>query len=148
MASINKKSATYQLLDRYGKSLISEMQTRLRTAGKIASGTLYNSLKYTIEINSDGGLLLSIEGAPYLDYVDKGRKPGKMPPVDQIKKWCKIKSIPEEAAWPIAINIGKYGIAPTNFFTISIKRRQKQFEKQLAEALAQDAEVDLIKGKN
>ena len=134
----------YKTLQKYGQQVLAEMKTRLISAGKVASGTLLKSLNYYITETKDE-YELGFEGESYLDYVDKGRPPGKMPPVDVIKKWCKIKGLPEEAAWPIAVNIGKFGIKPTNFFTISVTRRAKQLDKLLEQAALKDAEILLQK---
>lgn len=139
----------FKVLQTYGQQVLNEMKTRLVSAGKVASGTLLNSLKYYIESveneNLENDYELFFEGASYLDFVDKGRKPGKMPPVDEIKKWCQIKGLPEAAAWPIAINIAEFGIKPTNFYTLSVTRRVKQLEKLLEQAALKDAEILLQK---
>lgn len=135
-------SEVYKVLKTYGEQVIKEMKSRLVSAGKVASGTLLNSLVFAIETETNGDLSLSVgatgKADDYLYYVDKGRKPGKMPPIEPIKKWCKLKGIPEEIAFPIAKNIGKFGIAPTNFFTISVTRRAKQLDKMLEAAIVID----------
>jgi len=53
----------------------------------------------------------------YSVFVDKGRKPGKMPPVNVIAKWANRKGIPNpnKAAWAIAKSIAKRGIEPRPF---------------------------------
>lgn len=40
-----------------------------------------------------------------------GRKPGKMPLVDEIEKWAKARGLPDGIEWGIAINISKFGTA-------------------------------------
>lgn len=146
--AIDIKSEVYKVLKKYGEQVLNEMKNRLINAGKVASGTLLNSLAFVIESEKNGQLTLSVgatgKADDYLYYVDKGRKPGKMPPIAPIQQWCKVKGIPEEAAWPIAKNIGKFGIKPTNFFTISITRRAKQLDKMLEEAILKDAQIALF----
>lgn len=127
-----------KVLETYGKQVLAEMKNRLINADKVASGTLLNSLEYKVEKEGKTDVL-NIYGESYLDYVDKGRPPGKMPPVQAIRAWCKIRGIPEKAAYPIAVNIGKFGVKPSNFFTISVTRRAKQLDKLLEAAAAQDA---------
>jgi len=138
-----------KVLDTYGKQVVAEMKTRLIGAGKVASGALLNALGYEVEQNSADQTVLSITIDPpaneYSYYVDKGRKPGKMPPVENIQKWCKLKGIPEGAAFAIAKNIGKFGIPPTNFYTISVTRRAKQLEKLLEVAIVKDLEIAVRK---
>lgn len=137
-----------KVLETYGKQVVAEMKTRLIGAGKVASGALLKALGYEVEQNSASQTVLSITidtpANEYAYYVDKGRKPGKMPPVDNIKKWCKLKGIPEGAAWAIAKNIGKFGIPPTNFYTISVTRRAKQLDKLLEVAILKDTELAVM----
>lgn len=135
---MDKKSEVYKVLNTYGTQVINEMKTRLVNLGKVATGSLLKSLKYNIEDTEDG-LTLFILANDYVDYVDKGRPAGKMPPIDNIKQWCKVKGIDEGAAWPIAKNISKFGIPPTNFYTISVTRRAKQLDKLLKDAAQKDA---------
>lgn len=63
-----------------------------------------------------------------------------MPPLDNIRQWCRVRNIPEVAAYPIALKIAREGIRPTNFMSTTINRRQKQYETGLEKALAKDAE--------
>lgn len=92
----------------------------------------------TYTVNDDLTLSFSLES--YAPYVDKGRRPGKMPPLDNIRQWCRVRNIPEVAAYPIALKIAREGIRPTNFMSTTINRRQKQYETGLEKALAKDAE--------
>lgn len=129
-----------KVLTEYGGQVVEEMKTRLRGLSKVASGELINSLEFVVEVKN-GQVVLSILGASYLDYVDKGRRPGKMPPIAPIKEWCKVKGIPESAAFPIAKNIGKFGVPPTNFFTISVTRRAKSLQKKIEEAIGKEVVI-------
>lgn len=119
------------VINKYGKEVIAEMVTRLKTQNKFASGRLINSLNYEVK-EVVGQLTIRFSMIDYGVFVDKGRKPGKQPPIQAIKDWVKLKGIPQKAAYPIAKSIGKFGIAPTNFWSISTRRRQSSFEKQLA----------------
>lgn len=132
-----------ELLNKYGEELTAEMRTRLQGHDKVASGTLLNSIGYEVKETAPGVSELAIFMADYGIYVDKGRKPGKMPPVSKIREWCKVKGIPEKAAFPIARNIGRFGIAPTNFFTIPITRRAAQFQEKIAKLTAEFAAQDI-----
>lgn len=70
-----------------------------------------------------------ITAPEYLLFIDQGRRPGKMPPIQAIKNWTKLKGISPEAAFPIAVNIMKFGIKPTNV----IQKAVRQFNKELPE---------------
>lgn len=140
---------TRKYLTEYGKSVIDEMKTRLTNAGKEATGNLHKSLKFRTQETEDE-FLISFYMADYGVYVDKGVKPqpqyltgkgtGKSKFIAALKKWCKVKGIPQNAAFPIRRNIWKFGIKPTNFFTIPTVRRQKQFEEMIARNMAKDME--------
>ena len=140
---------TRKYLTEYGRSVVDEMKTRLTNAGKEATGTLHKSLKFRTQETEDE-FTISFFMADYGVYVDKGVKPqpqyltgkgtGKSKFIAALKKWCKVKGIPQNAAFPIRRNIWKFGIKPTNFFTISTTRRQKQFEEMIARNMAKDME--------
>jgi len=51
----------------------------------------------------------------YTIFVDKGRSPGKQPPLLAIQQWCTRKSIDTRFAFPIARKIGREGLPATNF---------------------------------
>lgn len=128
---------TYAEFDKYGASVVKEMRTRLFNNGSIASETLYNSLDYEI-IDDKKGFELAFLLEDYYVYVDKGRRPGKFPPLKNIREWTRLKGIPESATYPIAKKIAEEGIRPTNFYTISTTRREKQFLTQVNKAMAKD----------
>lgn len=140
---------TRKYMTEYGQSVIGEMKTRLTNAGKEATGNLHKSLKFRTQETEDE-FLISFYMADYGVYVDKGVKPqpqyltgkgtGKSKFIAALKKWCKVKGIPQNAAFPIRRNIWKFGIKPTNFFTIPTTRRQKQFEEMIARNMAKDME--------
>jgi hypothetical protein len=131
-----------KLMNKYGAEVVSEMLTRLNGFKKNASGELQKSLKYDIDQNGDV-ISLVIEGVDYAKYVDKGRRPGKYAPVSALKKWAKIKGIPEKAVYAINRSIFKKGIAPTNFMTTTLTRRKSKFEELVAEAYKKDVELYL-----
>lgn len=64
--------------------------------------------------------------APYDLYVEYGRLPGKMPPVDKIKEWVLQKGLATnkkeitEIAWRISSSIKKNGIKSRPFFRKAI----------------------------
>lgn len=93
---------------------------QLETQGINASSNLSKSVSTIVELN-DNHLVISLNLEPYWRYVEYGRKAGKMPPIDDIAKWIKIKPIvPEptngkvpdtrQLAFLIARKIGSEGI--------------------------------------
>lgn len=99
---------------------------------KIASGNLYNSVEANFDPNTQ---VLSIEMAYYWFWVNRGRKPSdKMPPIAPLKKWAKLKGLPESAAWGIAKNIQKFGYNGSQFFdTVASDKLIEEFETELTE---------------
>lgn len=131
-----------ELMNKYGTEVVAEMITRLNGYGKKASGNLIKSLKYTIEQNGDI-IELDIEGAPYWQYVDKGRRPGKFAPVSALQKWARLKGIPQSAVYAINLKIFRKGIAPTNFASTTLSRRKSKFEEMIALAYREDMQIYL-----
>lgn len=114
-------------IDLVGKALIDEIKMRLIQEGKISSGRLLNSLSYNT-IQSIEGWTIEILAEKYLEFVDKGRKPGKMPPIGDIQKWVIQKPVKfvgktdSQTAFIIAKSIGRRGIVPTNIIQKSIDK--------------------------
>ena len=114
-------------IDLVGKALIDEIKMRLIQEGKVSSGRLLNSLSYNT-IQSIEGWTIDILAEKYLEFVDKGRKPGRMPPIGDIQKWVIQKPIKfvgktdSQTAFIIAKSIGKRGIVPTNIIQKSIDK--------------------------
>lgn len=118
------------VLDKYGPIIIQSMREELSKNGSIASSNLYNSLNYEVRRQVDE-YILDFESAPYGDFVEKGRKPGKFPPIGPIRRWTQYKGIPVEAAYPIARNIFKFGIKPRPFALPAINRWRDDIIKEL-----------------
>ncbi len=112
-------------LDEFGRVVIEELKNNLISLGKNNTGNLINSLQCEIT-DSDDKLSINIYGADYLKVVDKGRSPGKQPPVSKLLPWVRSKNIqigktPESAAFAIAKSIGEKGIKPTNVIDKTIE---------------------------
>ena len=157
---MSKFKNTDKFLRTYGNQVEQEIETRLTKAGKYASGKLLESVRYEIKEKTNQ-VIVAFFMADYGKFVDKGvegfesGKAGKggssiykfgkkMPPEKSIKQWLKIKGIPEKASFPIRRSIWKFGITPTNFFTIPTTRRIKQLEEGIKKNMIKDAE-EIIK---
>lgn len=71
---------------------------------------------------STEGLTVSVTAPDYIFYVDKGRRPGKKPPVKDILAWIKDKNIPtsggitqEQLAFAISNSISRDGVRGKDF---------------------------------
>jgi len=65
--------------------------------------------KASIQVINVTGSTGQLVGAEWINYVFKGRAPGKMPPLDKIIDWCNARGIPRGVAWVIAKNIADSG---------------------------------------
>lgn len=104
-----------EILQYLGNSIVGDMRALIELNGAIASGWLIDSISSKVFKNKDDVYSLSFSYLFYGKFVDRGRRPGKMPPVDDIREWCRLKGIPQEAAWPIAVKIGREGYRGINF---------------------------------
>ncbi len=121
----------------YGADYVKILTRLLLSAGKRSSGKLIKSLSSKVQDDARKVQLI-LESENYLENVDKGRKPGKYPPISAIGKWAKINGIKEESVFPIAHKIFKFGIKPTNIIDKSIK----QFEQILIPKLEDDVAIN------
>lgn len=112
-----------QKMKEFGKDYVKILYRELRREGKDATGALINSLAFEIKEEATQIQFL-IKANDYLKYVDKGRKPGKYPPIKAIAQWARVKGISQDAVFPIARSIYKFGIKPTNV----IQRVVKEFQ--------------------
>lgn len=74
------------------EAIRTEIVKNLAADNSNASRTLTNSVDYEYGID-DGRYWIDITMEDYWKYVNDGRKPGKMPPVEKIKEWIIIKPI-------------------------------------------------------
>ena len=99
------KKTLQRCLQGVGIDAVEELQ---RTV-PYATGFLASHIDYVVD-----ELSLTITMPEYAKYVEYGHVP-YFPPIEEIVSWCKVKGIPEEAAYPIAVNISKYGTRPQPF---------------------------------
>jgi len=127
-----------ETLNEFGKDYVKILTIFLKKYKKRASGALINSINYKLK-NVGENILFVLEANDYLEWVDKGRRPGSYPPIREIAKWCTLKGIWEGAAFPIAKSIYKFGIKPTNVIDQTIKEittsptLQRKYEEDLLE---------------
>ena len=91
----------------------------------IATGSLYDSLQYRV-VQQGSTYVLEIYGEEHWFYVDRGRSPGRQPPLSAIQAWVRVKGLTPNAAFAIARKIGEFGTSPTHFASEAIEQADKE----------------------
>lgn len=145
-----KAKNTEKALEKFGKYLVKESRKNLTRKNKNNTKRLYDSLDYEVKVmpNSMSFDFLMEE---YGEWVDKGRKAGKMPPQKEILKWVSQRRIQfrdnrgrfatyKTTAFLIARSIGRRGIPATNFYSRPFNLGFKKLPTAVQEAYALDVE--------
>ncbi len=90
-----------EFLESQREGLISYMDSENRNA----TGRSKASIKVVNTTQSTGQLI----GSQSIEYVFKGRPPGKMPPLSSIIDWCNARGLPRGVAWVVAKTIADSG---------------------------------------
>lgn len=136
----NIQNIANQVVELYKKQLDSQ--------GINASSTLSKTATATVELNGNK-LLISLNLEPYWKYVEYGRRAGKMPPIDAIVEWVRIKpiipnpingKIPDsrQLAYLIARKIGREGVEGRKPLTNTIYSNE-------VENLIQDIKNEIVR---
>lgn len=117
--------------------------------GKDASGVLSQSAMAFVRANGRGYEVV-MRLADYWKYVEQGRKPGKFPPPDKIRKWIEVKPILpspmkngklptlNQLAYLIGRKIATKGIPPTPVLERTVEALNKMFMSDLTQAIRLD----------
>ena len=149
---------TMKALRDFGKFIVTNYKSQLE-AEQMNNGELYRTIKYSVS-TGNSGWVISVSLANYWKYIEYGRRPGKMPPLDVIEKWIDVKQIkphsmtlksgktviptPPQLPFLIARSIGRRGIAPKPLFKNSFEAAKKQFIQVIKDAITQDIKENLI----
>jgi hypothetical protein len=148
---LKKAENTKLALDKFGKYLVAQSRANLSRKKKNVTKNLYNSLDYEVKVNPKS-IEFDFLMEEYGEWVDKGRKPGKMPPFGAIYAWVARRKIQfkdtktkkflsySETARRVMIKIKAKGIEPSDFYT----RPFNLGFKQLPEELRQAYELDVM----
>ena len=122
---------------KWATRVVALAKANLTRGKKIATGTLYNSVKFSITPKGKVTFHYAEEGK----WVERGRRKGaKMPPQDSIAKWAKVKGLPQfrdkkgryisdkSRAFLIARSISKKGIKPFPWYSSAVKQATQQLK--------------------
>lgn len=105
------------LMHEIGKSAVSDMQSRLKSQGKVDTGNLVNAIQYRIEDRRGrqtlyvGPRAKDANVEPYDAVIEFGRTPGsRMPPDGALLPWMSRHGIPAEKEYIIRRGIGLHGL--------------------------------------
>lgn len=122
---------------KWAQLVVTNAKSILLRNRKIATGALYNSVRY--QVNSQGQIKFIT--APEGRWVTYGRKAGdRFPPPRPISDWIKQKNIQPDGisqrslTYLISRAIAKKGIKPLPFITLAIQQSLQQLAKELAKA--------------
>lgn len=132
-----------------------EYQDNLIRNDRIASGDLLNNIEYEVT-RGDFTYTIYVKMKDYWYYVENGRKAGKMPPIDNILRWIRVKPVlprpnaegklptPQQLAFLIARKIGEEGTEGTQDLRKATDTIWDTFEDRLYEAIDEDVDAAFI----
>lgn len=137
-----------RVLNEYGKELQDLYKQKLLNDDAKATGNLINSVKYLFE-HRGNTYAVSIKLMDYWKYIEYGRKPGKFPPFNAIKKWIEVKPVlprPYNGRVPtinqltylICRKIEREGIKARNVLERTLEQINAEYEDKISEALTLD----------
>ena len=148
---------TIQVIDEFGRLIVDNYKAELEACG-YQDGQLYRTLNYSVSTGT-GGWVISVSLENYWKYIEYGRRPGKMPPLDVIEKWINVRRIiphsmtlksgktvipsVKQLSFLIARSIGQRGIQPRPFFKKSFEEAKREFLHKIEEAIIADIKESL-----
>lgn len=125
---------TTAVIKDYGIEMTAKMIAILKAKG---SQVLVNQIDQKI-MEDMNLIILEIKMPAYGYYASEGRNPGKMPPLNSIKKWMQSRSIDLAQLYPIARKIASLGTkASASHFLKEFKLTTK-FENDVLLAYTKD----------
>ena len=137
--------AILEIEKKWAQKVVTNAKSILLRNKKIATGKLYNSIKYNVSSNGD----ISFEYAPEGKWVEQGRRKGaRFPPPAPILKWIKVKGIKgrdpktgkfiKDTALVFLFQraISRDGIKPLPFMQMAIDKAMQQLMADLEKSLA------------
>lgn len=151
---------TAKALAEFGQKIVDNYRAELE-ACNYQDGQLYKTLKYSVKMDNTAWMI-SISLEDYWKYIENGRRAGaKMPPLEAIEKWIKVKQIiphpmtlksgkrvlpsVKQLSFLIARSISQNGIKPRPFFKQSFEAAKREYLNKITEAVQKDI-TEAIKG--
>lgn len=80
-------------------------------------------------------------GQGYAEFVEYGRRSGRMPPPDVMGEWAyhklriRERKIADKVGWGLAVNIAKKGTKPHPFFKPAVDKNQSKIKGVIQDAI-------------
>ncbi len=138
-----------EVLNEFADAFIENARNNLDVNQSNASYNLYNSFEKVIEVGEDY-FKVSVSLADYWQYLERGRGPGKFPPVDKIKEWIEVKPVNltplsngktpsvEQVSFLIGRKIANEGTEGQPFFEPAKEQTIREFEDKINQAVEED----------
>ena len=127
----------------YGDAIVKAMRDNLIKLDKNATGNLIKSISVNILQDNDKSVI-RFSAKDYLRWVDKGRSPGRFPPLSAISRWATVKGISQRFVFPIARKIAKEGIKKTDVVDKTITQVEREFKPEYEKQLKKIVGVVII----
>ena len=146
---------TIEVLNKYGQRVVDLYRSNLKNSGHNATGNLARTASFTVETPS-GDLSVTIHLEDYYRYVEEGRRPSSLPPIDSILSWIQAKHImpreingklptEQQLAYLIGRKIAQDGIAGTYDLANAQEAAKREFENEIQEALKADYNTEALR---
>lgn len=123
MNEIDKQKLFYAI----GLEIVNELKMKLIENKSIDTSAGISGIRFRVEGDS-----IIVSMPEHLKYVEFGRLPGKMPPVEALEGWAERKLGDKDLAWPIAIKIEKEGIEPRPFIRPTLDKVPEIIQRNLS----------------
>ena len=128
----------------FGEELVEELKFQIAEKDKFATGNLADSMFHEVK-EANGKTVIMVFAADYFRFVERGRRPGaKMPPEEPIRKWLRVKGIPERLQFAIRRSIAVKGIKGIFILNPTINKITADFLPKYSKQLANLVGVTLI----
>lgn len=89
-----RKNELYSNLIRHLEEIANAVAQLLKEA--LSRQDLSDSRLYQSVSGDADGELIKVLANDYIEYINRGRRPGSWPPINVIAKWCQSKGIPSD----------------------------------------------------
>ena len=129
-------------LQKAGMNIVADAQRNLRQDNINTTGVLSQSGKVQ-KIDDDHievGFIAD-NGQGYAEFVEYGRRSGRMPPPDVMGEWAykklriREREVADKVGWGLAVNIAKKGTRPHPFFKPAVDKNQRRIQDVVKETI-------------